>query len=283
VARPYDATVKELVESYPLDWLAQLGLAVEGVDVIDADLSTVSAQADKILRVRDAAPWLVHLELQASRDRELPRRVLKYNVLVHERHALPVHSVVFLLRPEADGPELTGRVRYEAPHGRGWVDCGFEVIRLWQRPVDVFLEGGLGTLPLAPISAASPAALPEVIRRMDARLRQESGAGDAAKLWAATYILLGLRYPAEFGAKLLQGVSAMRESSTYQAILQEGREEGRLRVAREWLLKLGSNRFGEPDARGRETIEEAASIEQLDQWRERLLIVESWEELLQAD
>src|SRR2546422_703356 len=105
MAKPFDATLKALVEAYPRDWLDQLGWpGTPAVDVIDADLSTVTAQAAKVLRLRAPTPRLLHLELQASRDPVLARRMLKYSVLLHDRHELPVRSVVVLLRPEADTP-----------------------------------------------------------------------------------------------------------------------------------------------------------------------------------
>lgn len=81
MAKPFDATLKELVEAYPRDWIAQLGLSSAGpLEIIDADLSTVTAQADRLIRLQEPEPWLLHLELQARRDPHLARRVLKYNV-----------------------------------------------------------------------------------------------------------------------------------------------------------------------------------------------------------
>jgi predicted transposase YdaD len=140
--RPFDATLKELIETYPHDWLAQLDLPASlPVDVIDADLSTITTQADKVLRVQDAPPWLLHLELQASRDPHLAGRLHRYNVLLHYRHALPVHSVVVLLRRHADDPALTGVVRVQPRHGRSSLEFHYEVLRLWQQPVDPILEG----------------------------------------------------------------------------------------------------------------------------------------------
>src|SRR5205823_5585325 len=106
--QPFDATTKDLVETHPEDWLEYLGLRRAAVEVVDADVSTVTAAADKVLRVLEPDPWLMHLELQASRDRELPDRKLLYSVLLEHRHGLPVESTVVLLRPEAEGPELTG-------------------------------------------------------------------------------------------------------------------------------------------------------------------------------
>ena len=76
--KQFDATLKELAESYPSDWLTQLDLPATGpVALVDADVSTITAQADKVLRVGGLSPWLLHLELQASRDLELPRRLLR--------------------------------------------------------------------------------------------------------------------------------------------------------------------------------------------------------------
>src|SRR5437764_6209591 len=47
-------------------------------------------------------PWLVHVEVQAGHDAEMARRLLRYNVLIESKFGLPVHSVVVLLRPEAN-------------------------------------------------------------------------------------------------------------------------------------------------------------------------------------
>ena len=81
--KQFDATLKDLAESYPSDWLTQLELPATGpVALVDADVSTITAQADKVLRVGGPSPWLLHLELQASRDLELPRRLLRYNCTV---------------------------------------------------------------------------------------------------------------------------------------------------------------------------------------------------------
>ena len=48
MAKRYDATIKQLVEAYPADWLALARLpAGDNLEVIDADLSTVSPAADR--------------------------------------------------------------------------------------------------------------------------------------------------------------------------------------------------------------------------------------------
>jgi predicted transposase YdaD len=284
VPQPFDATTKELIENQPADWLVYLGFSRVAVEVINADLSTVTAAADKVLRVREPTPWLVHLELQASRDVELPDRHLQYNVLLKRRHRLPVRSVIVLLRPEADGPELTGVLEHHLPDGEEYLRFRYRVVRVWERPVEAVLAGGLGTLPLAPLSQVSEDALPGVVRQMEQRLNREAAPGEVGQFWTATFVLMGLRYPPHRVAQLLQGVRGMKESATYQMILregrEEGREEGRVEEARAILLRQGTKRFGPPSEQARTALEATRSIERLELLTERLLDVESWEELL---
>jgi hypothetical protein len=72
----------------------------------------------------------------------------------------------------------------------------------------------------------------------------------------------------------------MKESSTYQAILEEGRSEGIVVAMKRLLLLQGTERFGSPDEATRATIEGMSSMEQLEPLSLRLLKVSSWEELL---
>jgi hypothetical protein len=173
MSKPYDATIKDLLETAPADWLSFLGHpTVAPVRLIDADLSTVTTQADKVFRIDEAYPWLLHLELQTGRDGLLPWRARKYNALLAERHGLPVSSVIVLLREHADGPELDGLLREtHRIDGREHL-FPYVVVRLWRQPVGSLLQGGVGTLPLAPLCVTSDA-LPPVVERMRERLAGE--------------------------------------------------------------------------------------------------------------
>jgi predicted transposase YdaD len=103
---PFDATLKELVQTYAADWLAVLDQAPSGpIEILTPDLSTLTAFTDIVLRTGDS---LMHLDFQSGPDPSLPRRVLLYNVLLHDAYDLPVHSIVILLRPRADRGDLTG-------------------------------------------------------------------------------------------------------------------------------------------------------------------------------
>lgn len=165
MSKRYDAILKHLPEEYPHDWALLAGVTrSEPVTVIDADVSTVTAAADKVLRVGGSTPWLLHLEFQASYDTTLSKRLLK----------------------------------------------------------------------------------------------------------------MGLQYESGFASQLLRGVRSMKESVTYQAIIEEGRAD----EARRILLAQGTKLFGKPSAKVRRTIGAISDSELLEGLATRLLDVESWSELL---
>ena len=98
----------------------------------------------------------------------------------------------------------------------------------------------------------------------------------------AAYILTGLRLKAPDEVRqLFQGaLIAMRESVTFQAILEEGEQTGRIKELHRTILRLGRRRFGEADEAIRNQIEAMRDIERLEDLTERLLIVSSWDELI---
>jgi hypothetical protein len=273
----FDPTLKAMVEAAPGDWPVLVGQPRAPVEVIDADISTVSGAGDKVLCVQATPPYLLHLELQSGHDSaQVPRRLHLYNTCLDDRHDLPVRSVVMVLRPEADSPVLTGTyertLAEEGPH----LVFRYQVLRVWQMPADIFLAGGIGTLPLAPVSAVTEAELPGVIKRMKERLGGRRLRAKAERLWAATYLLLGLRYSAALAERLLEGVLAMEESTTYQAILARGRAE----EARRILRLIGSDRFGEPPPSISTILDGITDVTRLENLGVRALHVENWQDLL---
>ena len=241
MAGPFDITTRYLVETFPSHWLSLLGQSVTApVQVIATDLATVSAEADRVIRVDAPLPWLLHLELQASYDSTMGRRLARYNLLLHGRYDLAVRSLLILLRPSADGPTLSGRWELALPGDPPYVRFDYLVFRLWQQPLVSLLNGPLGTLPLAPLADVRREELPGVMRHIRSRLGREADAEQADRLEVATYTLLGLRYPPELAQQLMPEITKMRESSTYQAILEEGRVEGRARAGLKAGLKAGS-------------------------------------------
>src|SRR5262249_39801350 len=135
-----------------------------------------------------------------------------------------------------------------------------------------------------PISAVTEADLPGIIERMKERLGRRSARGRAAPLWAATYILMGIRYSRQGAEVLLRGVVSMKESVTYQAILGEGEAKGEVKgaitEARKFLLLLGNDRFGPPDRATRDELEGIHDLQRLEELGVRVSRVGSWQELL---
>ena len=76
MSKPFDATPKGLIQLGPADWPAFLGHIADAVEVVDADVSTVTAAADKVLRVHTAQGRLIqHIDFQAGPDAGVPQRL----------------------------------------------------------------------------------------------------------------------------------------------------------------------------------------------------------------
>ena len=69
----------------------------------------------------------------------------------------------------------------------------------------------------------------------------------------------------------------MEESSTYQYIVSKGA----LKEAKKFVLFLGRERFGPPDTETVAAIEAITDLERLEKLGHRLLVVSSWQELLE--
>jgi predicted transposase YdaD len=289
VPGPFDTTLRHLIQAYPDDWISFLGLAEPGkVDVIDANVSTVTAEVDKVMGVGGATPWLVHLEFQSSYDPTMGQRLVRYNAMLHVQHQLPVETVLVLLRASADGLSLSGEYRVVIPGRSPYLTFTYNVRRIWQEPATELLAGALGTLPLAPLGDVTPDALPRLLRVMDDRYAHEATVAEAAHLRVVTYTLLGLRYPPAIADQLMPGIRNMRDSATYMAIVEEGlvrgraegRVEGRVEEARELLVELGTRRFGPPNARTSAALAAIGDHERLHALVARLFDAAGWDDLL---
>jgi predicted transposase YdaD len=289
--KPFDAVTKALVGTRPTDWVDWLGLIGSEAEVVDADLATVTTEADRVIRVTRPDPFLLHQEFQSSYDETLPVRLLRYYVLLHERYGLPVHNAVFLLRPEADSPRLTGLLRLDAvgvarPDAEPRLTFRYDVVRVWQLSANDLVRGPLSVAPLAPIADAPESAVPQILRTLEARFFGEAPESEAKELLTATGVLLGLRYPRDLVREFVKGLGQMKESSFYQMVLDEGRAEGEAKgkaeEARNLIILLGGKRFGAATAAIVDALNDISEPERLEALASRLLEVESWEELLAA-
>jgi predicted transposase YdaD len=278
VEQPFDPRVKTLADLAPADWLLLVQRRRRRVTIEDSDVGTiVSGATDKLFRVHDDPEYLLHLDFEAGHFRaELPLRLRLHNSLFEYRHERVVLSVPVLLCPEADSPQWNGLLQRGLPNEAPFSTLRYSVLRVWQLSVEQLLRGGVGTLALAPISNVSQSGVRQVIRRMQERLSGPRAPRRARDVWAATYVLLGLRYSDEFAHALFQEVLGMEQSATYQAIVRRGRAE----EARRMLLLQGEAKFGPPDDATRAALERTEDVARLEDLGVRLMSSSSWEELL---
>jgi hypothetical protein len=253
------------------------------IDVIDADVSTVPAEADQVYRVGGRRSHLIHVEMQSHRDWRLARRLWRYNALLDLKYELRVRSIaLLLLRPEADSRKLTGVLELRLPDGDRVVTFHYRVIRAWEQPVEPLLLGPLATLPMAPLADVTLQDVPSVLERIDSRLTAEAPPAEAVRMMTSALTLAGMRLDSniiEALGRRLRTMNILKDSSFYQVMLKEGRE-GEIRGARRLLIRLGRIRFGRLPKVVRAAIESIDDLERLEHLGERVLTATSWDDLL---
>ena len=97
---------------------------------LEVDLSVISGATDVVLGHGDPLRSILDLNFQSGREATLPGRVCLYNAALVSRFYVQAHSVVILLRPSADDPQITGRLAYTGQPRRGKPDFRYEVFRI---------------------------------------------------------------------------------------------------------------------------------------------------------
>jgi hypothetical protein len=276
-----DVSAKELVWDDPDAWADRFGIGPPGpVSVIDSETTTLTASADKVLKVDAPAPYLLDLEPHSYHDTERARKRWYRQVALDYKHNLPVLTVLILLHKEANAPGLTGSYERQLPDGSLTNRYNYRVVRLWQEDPAPYLTGGVNLVPLAPLTNVAEADLPGLVRRMGERINPEPKPR-ADMLWMAALLLMGFRFEEELAFRLVEGVRKnMRDSTTYQAILKEGRQE----EARRLLLRQGTRRFGAPDAAVIAAVEAIDDVDRLESLTDRIFdaTASDWNDLFRG-
>jgi hypothetical protein len=291
MSKPYDVTTKDMLRRDPPSRMAYGRLKAGGpIDVIDADVSTVPAEADQVYRVGGRRSHLIHVEMQSRRDGRLARRLWRYNALLDLKYDLRVRSIALLLRPEADSRKLTGVLELRLPDGDRVVTFHYRVIRAWEQPLEPLLLGPLATLPMAPLADVPLQDVPTVLEQIDTRLAAEAPPAEAVRMMSSALTLAGMRLDSNIIEALrgrLRTMNILKDSSFYQVMLKEGRElgerEGRIKEARSFVIRLGRIRFGRLPRAVRAAIEAIDDLDRLERLGERLLTATSWDDLLAID
>jgi hypothetical protein len=274
MSKPFDATLKQLIRHHQSDWLGLIGVVpTTKPKWVDAELSTVTASADALIQVGDT---VYHFEFETGPDESLSRRVLLYNSLAHYRTNLTVRSTAVLLRSNAQHGTGDGTVGY------GDLTFGFDIVRVWQRPADEFLNASLGLLPLAvlghpPKGRTREKTLPDLVDRIIDRAVSEGGKL-GREVVTASFILAGMHGDSEFLKAIFHRGVTMIESSAFQVIEEWAKE----RYARESLLDQGREKFGEPTDAQAARLAAIADLPRLKRLAVRLIRVDSWDALLKG-
>jgi hypothetical protein len=120
--------------------------------------------------------------------------------------------------------------------------------------------------------------LPKVLEVLIERLNRQTSPADAGKILTGTYVLAGLRMSRDEARQLFGRVRAVQESTTYQAIL----DEGRIDEAHTILVMLARKKLRAPDAQTAEQIKTITDLHRLHRMCEAISGVRSWKQLLET-
>src|SRR5262249_5204703 len=149
-AMTFDATLKDMGRESPHGFLAAFDRPAAGpLKLLNVDLSTVTTAADLVVGLGDPLEESLQFAFQSSAAAWKHAAILVYNALVFAHYHVPVHTIVLLLRPEAAHSNMDGVIRYAPRPGRGRMDFGYEIVRLWERPAEELLAADPGVAPLA--------------------------------------------------------------------------------------------------------------------------------------
>jgi hypothetical protein len=184
-----------------------------------------------------------------------------------------------LLRPKAATRGLSGKLSYVSGGQR--VSFEYDVMRLWKQPVQPFLEGGVGLLPLAALCempAGKPVgqAIREVVHEIDRRLAAMPDQAQAVRLMTAAFILTGMRVPKQRLSQIYEGVRIMHKTTAWDEAVDEGYRKGRAKS----LLDVGRQRFGEPDPNIEDSLAAIQNVERVERMFDAVWRVKSWKALL---
>jgi predicted transposase/invertase (TIGR01784 family) len=214
----FDPVCKFLVESFPTDfatWL--LGKPIKLTELSPSELSLEPIRADALILLQSESVVL-HLEFQTQAKPDIPFRMLDYRLRVYRRFPhRRMRQIVIYLYPTSS--ELVYQTSFVVENTRH----EFEVIRLWEQPTELFLETS-ALLPLAVLTQATNKT--QILRQVAEKIEQIPETRIQSNITGSTFVLAGLVLKRDIIGKILKR-DIMRESTTYQWIIEEGLEEGR--------------------------------------------------------
>ena len=261
----FDPTCKFLAESFSADfatWL--LGEPITLTKLSPTELSLEPIRADSLILL-GSDTVVLQLEFQTEPDPTMAFRMADYRIRLLRRFPVKeIRQIVIYLK--ASGSDFVFQTVYEAPGLR----AEFEVVRLWERPTEPFLES-TGLLPLAVLTNTPDRAqtLRQVAAKVNAILEQRVQSNVAA----SAGILAGLLLERDIINQVLRR-DIMQQSVIYQEwkeeFLQEGRQEGEQIGESRLVLRQLTRRIGDVSPALRSQVQ-ALTLAQLESLGEALL------------
>jgi len=184
-------------------------------------------EADNLFQIMLVAVLcLVHFEFQSSYDKDMAKRMWKYNALATIIYDRPTYSIVIFLRPcQVPDPFYVVDFPTEERMHHFW----FKVIKLWEYSAEEIKRTGLvGLFPLMVLAkdGKRPEVVEEIIRGIEADKSEST-----KELLSLTYIIASMAFTKDVDRKWLKRRFAMlhdifQDAWAYQEILQEGLQKG---------------------------------------------------------
>ena len=274
----YDNTCKYLAEKSPASfvrWL--LNIEPEKISVLKTEIIPEPIEADTLVLLQ-TSNQILHLEFQTVpySNPSIPLRMLEYKVILTRKYRLPIEQVVIFLKHT--NSELVFQNQYQDNH----TTHDYRIIRIWEEnPAPLLVMPEL--LPLAVLAQSdNPNTLLEQVAGQVAMIEETE---QRQNISACVFVLAGLRFEKNLIRQLFRE-DVMRESVTYQDILQQGVQQGLQRGIQQGvqqgvqqgmqrgevaiLQRQISRRFGELEPQLNERIQKLA-IPQLEDLGEALL------------
>lgn len=276
-----DISVKALFRECPVAILRLAGIDIDPamVRMEDANINLPELRADHvfILPADDGQEKALYLEYQLVPDANiLPSWFAKCGGLTRQLGVPVAFMALYLQR----GDRATFHDRYSVSVGGVTTQFVFTTIRLWEY-ADRIRSGEMAELaPLLILCDDSPS---EQTAQQEIALIRGADLPDDVK---ADLLSLALRIASRRLSRqrvltiFREEIPMIQETGIIEEWLDAREMQGRIREARAMLLRLGSQRFGDADEQIQSSMEAIMELETLEELLDRLLKVESWQELL---
>lgn len=298
---PYDDAFKSLADRDPAALLLLLGALSPDepakIEPLPRELHAGKQIADQMYLVTTASGVrIIHIEAQTRWDKEMPERVLDYELIgwISYDRRYAIESFVLLLTDDRLPADAPTSLTIEAGSLR--VTSTFRLVKIWEVPAAEMLALERNQLlPFVPLMQGGTNDLTESVERAS----QIADPRERDTLLLNLLVLGGLRYNAEtmievLRRKVMYGIpiEQLRESSGYQYLfndalgvgLEKGREEGREQAITALFQRLAAKRFPKIDlGEALAKVEDIDALEQLcldlDQYPDEASLLQKLNEL----